>query len=191
MVGNHQWRHWHVICCNVEDRNFSMQNLHPSNIKVIFQRPSCRSPIAVASGFIAGAAPVCATACSTLLLLSLFYYFSPQIRPSDWPCTRYKWFCCIALYWVAVCLCVWCTLVVFNFWVVLCLWSLLAVTSVLMPSVLWRCWLDGRKGIRPVKKLEWWVLAWLSVWSEMQTCIWPSWCHCHSLSLSSVKSRLV
>ena len=35
------------------------------------------------------------------------------------------------------------------------------------------------------------VLARLSVWSEMQTCIWPSWCHCHSLSLASVKSRLV
>ena len=25
----------------------------------------------------------------------------------------------------------------------------------------------------------------------MQTCIWPSWCHCHSLPLASVKSRLV
>ena len=25
-----------------------------------------------------------------------------------------------------------------------------------MPSVLWCCWLGGRKGIRPVKKLEWW-----------------------------------
>jgi len=35
------------------------------------------------------------------------------------------------------------------------------------------------------------VLAWLSVWSEVQTYIWPSWCHCHSLSLASVKSRLV
>jgi len=33
--------------------------------------------------------------------------------------------------------------------------------------------------------------VWLSVWSEIQTCIWPSWCHCHSLSLASVKSRLV
>ena len=32
--------------------------LRPSNIKVIFQRPSCGSPIAVASGFIAGTAPV-------------------------------------------------------------------------------------------------------------------------------------
>jgi len=58
-------------------------------------------------------------------------------------------------------------------------------------SVLWRCWLGGRKGIRPVKKLGGGVLAWLSVWSEMQTCIWPSSCHCHSLSHASVKSRLV
>jgi len=41
------------------------------------------------------------------------------------------------------------------------------------------------------KKLSGGVLTWLSVWSEMQTCIWPSWCHCHSLSLASVKSRLV
>ena len=60
-----------------------------------------------------------------------------------------------------------------------------------LPSVLWRCWLGGRKGIRPVKKLSSGVLAWFSVWSEMQTCIWPSWCHCHSLSLASVKSRFV
>ena len=59
-----------------------------------------------------------------------------------------------------------------------------------LPSLLWRCWLGGRKGIRPVKNSGA-VLAWLSVWSEVQTCIWPSWCHCHSLSLASVKSRLV
>jgi len=59
------------------------------------------------------------------------------------------------------------------------------------PSVLWCCWFGGRKGIRPVKKLSGEVLAWLSVWSEVQTCIWPSWCHCHSLSLALVKSRLV
>ena len=37
------------------------------------------------------------------------------------------------------------------------------------------------------KKLSGVVLAWLSVWSEVQTC----WCHCHSLSLASVISRLV
>ena len=56
------------------------------------------------------------------------------------------------------------------------------------PSVLWHCWLGGRKGIQPVKN---WVLAWLSVWSKVQTCIQPSWCHCHSLPLASAKSRLV
>ena len=58
-------------------------------------------------------------------------------------------------------------------------------------SVLWHCWLGGRKGIRPVKKLSGGVLVWLSVWSKVQTCIWPSWCHCHSPSLASVKSNLV
>ena len=58
-------------------------------------------------------------------------------------------------------------------------------------SVLWRCWLGGRKGIRSVKKQTGGVLAWLSVWSEVQTCIWPSWCHCHALSLAPVKSILV
>ena len=29
------------------------------------------------------------------------------------------------------------------------------------------------------------VLTWLSGWSKVHTCIWPSWCHCHSLSLAS------
>jgi len=60
-----------------------------------------------------------------------------------------------------------------------------------LPSVLWHCWLGGRKGTGPVKNLNSEVLAWLSVWSEVQTCIWLSWFHCHSLSLASVKSRLV
>ena len=30
------------------------------------------------------------------------------------------------------------------------------------------------------KKLTGGLLAWLSVRSKLQTCIWPSWCHCHS-----------
>ena len=52
--------------------------------------------------------------------------------------------------------------------------------------------LVGRQEGHPAcKKLSGGVLVWSSVWSEMQTCIWPSWCHCHSLSLASVKSRLV
>jgi len=55
-----------------------------------------------------------------------------------------------------------------------------------MPSVLWRCWLGGRKGIQPVK--NWVVRCWhgYSVWGEVQICIWPSWCHSHSLSLAPV-----
>jgi len=49
-------------------------------------------------------------------------------------------------------------------------------------------WQEGH----PVcKKLSVGVLAWLSVWSKLQTCICPSWCHFHSLSLASAKSRLV
>ena len=52
--------------------------------------------------------------------------------------------------------------------------------------------LVGRQEGHPAcKKLSGGVLAWLSVWSEVHTCIWPNWCHCHSLSLASVKSRLV
>ena len=52
--------------------------------------------------------------------------------------------------------------------------------------------LVGRQEGHPAcKKLSGGVLAWLSVWNDVQTCIWPSRCHCHSLSLASVKSRLV
>ena len=52
--------------------------------------------------------------------------------------------------------------------------------------------LVGRQEGHPAcKKLSGGVLMWLSVWNKVLTCIWPSWCHCHSLSLASVKSRLV
>ena len=52
--------------------------------------------------------------------------------------------------------------------------------------------LVGRQEGHPAcKKMSGGLLAWLSVWSKVQTCMWPSWCHCHSLSLASVKSRLV
>ena len=47
-----------------------------------------------------------------------------------------------------------------------------------------------QEGHPDCKNLSGGVLAWLCVWNEVQTCIWPSWCHCHSLSLASVKSRL-
>ena len=52
--------------------------------------------------------------------------------------------------------------------------------------------LVGRQEGHPAcKKQSGGVLAWLSVWSEVQTCIRPSWCHCHSRFLAPVKSRLV
>ena len=75
--------------------------------------------------------------------------------------------------------------------------------SLAMPSVLWHCWLQIctslqtnnhastpplsflQEGHPACKKLSGGVLAWLFVWSEVQICIWPSWCHCHSLSLAS------
>ena len=64
----------------------------------------------------------------------------------------------------------------------------------LVPSVLWRCWLGGRKGIWPVKNCV--VGCWaagmvICLERGADACIWPSWCHCHSLSLASIKSRLV
>ena len=49
-------------------------------------------------------------------------------------------------------------------------------------------WVAGR-AFGP-QKTEWWG-AGIVVWSEVQTCTWPTWCHCHSLSFASVKSTLV
>jgi len=48
-----------------------------------------------------------------------------------------------------------------------------------------------QEGHPACKKMSGGVLAWLSVRSKVQVCIQPSWCHCHSVSLVSVKSRLV
>jgi len=45
-------------------------------------------------------------------------------------------------------------------------------------------WAAGRTS--GLQKLSGGMLAWLSVWGKVQICIWPSWCHCHSLSLAPV-----
>jgi len=50
-------------------------------------------------------------------------------------------------------------------------------------------WAAGRHPV--CEKLSGGVLAWLSLWNKVHTYIWPSWCHCHSMSLASMKSRLV
>ena len=94
-----------------------------------------------------------------------------------------KW--ALVMLWVLYCFVIFRRIVVTSKY-----WLELHVFVWLMPSVLWRCWLGGRKGIWPVKNLSGWVLAWLSVWNEMQTCIWPSWCHCHSLCHLQVNSAL-
>jgi len=40
-----------------------------------------------------------------------------------------------------------------------------------------------QEGIQPVKNWVMSLLAWLSVWGDVQICISPSWCHCHSYLL--------
>jgi len=58
-----------------------------------------------------------------------------------------------------------------------------------VPSVLWHCWLGGRKGIRPVK--NWVVRCWHVICLEWAADLHMAlWCHCHSLPLAAVKSRL-
>jgi len=44
-------------------------------------------------------------------------------------------------------------------------------------------WQEGHPNC---KKQTGGMLAWLFVWGEVQIYIWPSWCHCHSLSLAPV-----
>jgi len=42
-----------------------------------------------------------------------------------------------------------------------------------------------QEGHLACKKTEWWDVG-MVIWDEVQTCIWPSRCHCHSLSLAPV-----
>ena len=86
----------------------------------------------------------------------------------------FNWLCNIVIF----------LLNVWKFWFYVDLFFVVAF-SALMLLVGWH------EGHPACKKLSGGVLAWLSVWSEVQTCIWPSGCHCHSQSLASVKSRLV
>jgi len=68
------------------------------------------------------------------------------------------------------------------------------VCVLLLPSVTWCCRFGGRKGIRPVKKTEWWgagVVICLEWGADLHTAQLMPHCHSHSLSLASVKSRLV
>ena len=59
------------------------------------------------------------------------------------------------------------------------LWCIRSAFSALMLLV------GCQKGHPACKKLSGGLLAWLSVWSELQTCIYPSWCHWHTVSCFS------
>jgi len=72
-----------------------------------------------------------------------------------------------------------------------CVISLRKLPSVLVPFSALTPLVGRQEGHPACKKLSSGVLAWLSVWDEVRTCIWTSGFHCHSLSLASVKSRLV
>ena len=70
-------------------------------------------------------------------------------------------------------------------------WAFFSVLLLLVAFSALTLLVGRQEGHPACKKQSGGVLAWFSVWSKMQTCIWPSWCHCHSLSLASVKSRSV
>jgi len=63
-----------------------------------------------------------------------------------------------------------------------------------VPSVLWCCWLSGRKGIRPVKT-EWWGTPYWHGYLSGARCKWfaygPADATATPLSLVPVKSRMV
>ena len=70
-------------------------------------------------------------------------------------------------------------------------WAFFSVLLLLVAFSALTLLVGWQEGHPACKKHSGGVLAWFSVWSKMQTCIWPNWCHCHSLSLASVKSRSV
>ena len=92
--------------------------------------------------------------------------------------------------------------ILLTFLAFVCLWHMMNVFwYVFKCYVMFKCYVEylssaltllvGRREGHPAcKKQSGGVLVWLSVWSEVQTCIRPSWRHCHSLSLAPVKSRL-
>jgi len=64
---------------------------------------------------------------------------------------------------------------------------IIAVSEMFLSIVWWlQCfdavgWAIGRSS--GLQKTSGGMLAWLCVWVKVPIWIWPSWCHCHSLSL--------
>jgi len=85
------------------------------------------------------------------------------------------------------------TFLVLPFWYLLTRWSWTNSRRAVkrLCVCVWHCLVGRQEGHPACKKLSGGVLVWLYVWVKVQICIWPSWYHCHSLSLASVKSRFV
>jgi len=83
-------------------------------------------------------------------------------------------------------ICIYCSYTVVREYYKVIFSSAVYFSLMFVPSLLWCCWLGGRKGIRPVIKLSGGMPAWLCGWVKVQICIQPSWCHCHSLSFAPV-----
>ena len=74
-----------------------------------------------------------------------------------------------------------------EFTIYIRLWCSLVPFSALTLLIGWQ---EGHLACKKLS-LSGGVLAWVSVYGEVQMCTWSSWCHCHPLFLASVKSRLV
>jgi len=73
-----------------------------------------------------------------------------------------------------------------------CVWANRRYRSICWMAFSALTLLVGRQEGHPAcNKMSGGMLAWLSIWSEVQTCTQPSWWHCHSPSLASVKCSLV
>ena len=95
-----------------------------------------------------------------------------------WPFRRFSHiFCCITpvTNWIYLLLC---TQLLYSL-------PLIISDIFISSSVLWCCWFGGKKVIWPVKN---WVMGagMVICLGEVPICIWPSWCHWHSLSLAPV-----
>jgi len=62
-------------------------------------------------------------------------------------------------------------------------WYCTCMVCPFSASMLLVVWQEGHLAC---KKLSGGMLVWLCLWVKVQICIWPSWCHCNSLSLAPV-----
>ena len=69
---------------------------------------------------------------------------------------------------------------------VLCFVCSLLHNSVMIAFIALMLLVGRQEGHLACKKLSGGMLVWLYGWVKVQICIWPSWCHCISLSLAPI-----